>query len=64
MSHNTPQNNADFKAAWDVTNQLYIANTKWAICETFKRRHESKHVRNACRDNIVFYRKMQKMGEV
>lgn len=57
--HNTPEQNAAFQVAWDATNARYIADTKWAISVTFKRRHESKHVRNACCDNIAFYRKMQ-----
>lgn len=57
MAHNTPAKNAAFKAAWDETNARYIASTAWVIGEAFKRRHESKHVREACRDNIRFYRK-------
>lgn len=47
----------NFLSAWNATNDFYVNQTKNAINETFKRRHESKHVRKACLDNIVFYRK-------
>ena len=47
-----------FQEAWDETNRRYVAGTLDAIRETYKRRHESKHVRAACRDNIAFYRKV------
>ena len=57
MAHNTQQHNAEFKETWDQTNARYIADTKWAISVTFKRRNESKNVRQACRENINFYRK-------
>lgn len=46
-----------FYETWDETNRRYIEGTLNAIRETFKRRHESKHVRDACRSNIAFYRK-------
>lgn len=62
--HNSPEKNKAFQEAWDATNARYIASTKWAISETFKRRHESKTVRNACRGNIAFYRKCQKLGKI
>lgn len=57
MSHNTPEHNEAFRAAWGETNARYIASTKWAIAETFKRRHENEHVRKACLENIAFYKK-------
>ena len=56
MGHNTEKQNVDFRAAWDADNERYRASTKWAIGVTFRRRHESKHVRDACRRNIAFYR--------
>jgi hypothetical protein len=57
MAHNTPQRNAEFQAVWAEDNARYIASTKWAIGVTFRRRHESAHVRQACRENIAFFRK-------
>ena len=57
MAHNTQKRNEEFRAAWDETNARYIACAEWAISETFKHRNDSKHVRQACRDNIAFYRK-------
>jgi len=48
---------SDFQEAWDATNRRYVASTLDAIRNTYKRRHENKHVRQACRDNIAFYRK-------
>lgn len=49
---------SDFQEAWDATNRRYVAGTLDAVRNTFKRRHENKHVRQACRDNIAFYRKV------
>lgn len=46
-----------FQETWDETNRRYTDGTLAAICETYRRRHESKHVREACRSNIAFYRK-------
>lgn len=48
---------SNFLSAWNATNDFYVNQTKNAINETFNRRHESKHVRKACLDNIAFYRK-------
>lgn len=45
-----------FQEAWDATNRRYIDGTVDAIRATYRRRHESKHVREACRSNIAFYR--------
>lgn len=47
-----------FTETWDETNRRYINGTIAAIRATYYRRHENKHVRQACRDNIKFYRKM------
>ena len=33
-----------FQEAWDATNKRYIEGTLAAIRETYRRRHESKHV--------------------
>lgn len=46
-----------FEEAWDEDNRRYIARTLDAIQSTYRRRHESKNVRQACLDNIAFYRK-------
>ena len=48
-----------FQETWDETNRRYRAGTLDAIRNTFKRRHENRHVRQACRDNIAFYRKVK-----
>lgn len=55
---------SDFQQAWDDTNRRYIAGTIDAVRATYRRRHENKHVKNACRDNIAFYRRMKNLGKV
>jgi hypothetical protein len=48
--------------ASNATNQRYIVGTLDAIRNTFKRRHENRYVRKACRDNIAFYRRCKPSG--
>jgi hypothetical protein len=52
-----------FQEAFNATNQRYINSTLDIIRNMFKRRHENRYLRKACRDSIAFYRRCKTSGE-